>query len=151
MNIKPGDFTDPRVKALLKTHLEAMRANSPPGHSFALDLSGLQQPDISFFAGWQGEALVSMGALKDLKDGTGEVKSMRVPEDQLGKGYGEAMLLHLIAQARRRCLNRLSLESGSGPAFEPALKLYRKHGFAKGPAFADYVQSEFCQFYHLQL
>jgi putative acetyltransferase len=151
MNITPGDFADPRVKALLTAHLQGMHAASPPGHVFALDWSGLQKPDISFYTGWVGDALVVIGALKDLGAGLGEIKSMRVPGDQLGKGYGKAMLFHIIAQARRRCLSRLSLETGSGPAFEPALALYRNHGFTVGVAFADYVPSEFCQFYHLDL
>jgi putative acetyltransferase len=151
MKIIPGDFADARVKALLKEHLEGMHANSPPGHVFALDWSGLQKPEISFYTGWQSKALVAMGALKDLGDGTGEIKSMRVPDAELGKGYGEAMLHYIIAQARRRCLNRLSLETGSGPAFEPALALYRKHGFVNGDAFGDYEKSAFCQFLHLSL
>jgi len=151
MNIKLGDFADPRVKALLKDHLEGMHAASPPGHVFALDWSGLQKPGISFYTGWEGETLVAIGALKDLGGGHGEIKSMRVPKSHLGKGHGEAMLRYIIAQARRRCMNRLSLETGSGPAFEPALKLYSKHNFQSGAAFADYQKSEFCEFFHREL
>ncbi len=90
-----------------------------------------------------------MGALKDLGDGTGEIKSMRVAEGQAGKGYGEAMLLHIIAQAKRAGMKCLSLETGSGAPFAAAEALYRKHGFILGEAFADYEQSEFSQFFHL--
>jgi putative acetyltransferase len=61
------------------------------------------------------------------------------------------MLLHLVGTARKRGYRRLSLETGSGPAFEPALALYRKHGFRDGGAFGDYVKSEFNQFLHLDL
>ena len=46
---------------------------------------------------------------------------------------------------------RLSLETGSGPAFEPALRLYREYGFAKGAAFADYEKTPFNQLLHLEL
>jgi hypothetical protein len=63
--IKPGDLGDARVKHLLTRHLEDMHANSPPGHVFALDWSGLQKPDISFYTLWEGEDLLGFGALKD--------------------------------------------------------------------------------------
>jgi putative acetyltransferase len=151
MIIKSGDFGDQRVKALLEFHLRGMHASSPPGHVFALDWSGLQKPGIDFYTGWQGEALVAMGAIKDLGGGGGEIKSMRVAEGQAGKGYGKAMLLYIIAQARRRCLRRLSLETGTGKPFEAAQALYRHYGFEQGGKFADYVQTDFCRFYHLKL
>jgi putative acetyltransferase len=66
-------------------------------------------------------------------------------------GVGAALLDRVIAEARARGMRRLSLETGSGPAFEPALKLYRKRGFVDGEAFADYVRSDFNQFLHLSL
>jgi putative acetyltransferase len=151
VDITLGDFNDARVKALLEYHLRGMHENSPPGHVFALDWSGLQKPEISFYTGWVGQSLVAIGALKALGDNTGELKSMRVAQGQSGRGFGQAMLRHLMAEARARGFSRLSLETGSGPAFAPALALYRKHGFVPGAAFADYVQSPFCQFYHLAL
>ena len=39
-------------------------------------------------------------------------------------------------------------ETGSGPAFDPALALYRAHGFMEGDAFGDYARSAFNQFFH---
>ena len=149
MDIRPGNFNDPRVKALLEYHLRGMHANSPPGHVFALDWSGLQKPEISFYVGWLDEKLVVMGAIKDLGDNTGEIKSMRVAEGQAGKGYGEVMLRHIIAEAQTRGYSRLSLETGSGAAFEPALALYRKHGFVEGEEFGGYTRSEFNTLMHL--
>jgi putative acetyltransferase len=149
--VKAADFEDHRVKALLARHLEGMHANSPPGHVFALDWSGLQQPDISFYALWEGEELLGFGALKELDSRTGEIKSMRTADAHLRRGVAAAILEHIIAEARRRHYRRLSLETGSGPAFEPALTLYRKYGFIDGGAFADYTKSPFNQFLHLDL
>ena len=151
MEIKLGDFSDARVKALLTYHIQGMREASPPGHSFALDWSGLQKPEISFYTGWNGETLVVMGALKELGSGAGEIKSMRVADGQSGKGYGAAMLLHIMAEAKARGLTRLSLETGTSAAFDAALVLYVKHGFVEGDQFADYEKSEHCKFFHLDL
>ena len=151
MNIIPGDFSDGRVKALLEYHLRGMHANTPAGHVFALDWSGLQKPKISFWVGWQGDRPVVMGALKDLGDGTGEIKSMRVAEGEAGKGYGKAMLKHIMDEAKARGYRRLSLETGAGAAFEPAIALYNAHGFKSGEKFADYEKSDFNQFFHLDI
>src|SRR5688572_10842062 len=149
--IKPGDFGDDRVKALLTRHLEGMHANSPPGHVFALDWSGLQKPEISFYALWEEEDLLGFGALKELEPRAGEIKSMRTADAHLRRGVGRMILDHIIAEARQRGYTRLSLETGSGPAFEPALKLYRKYGFIEGAAFGGYAKSRFNQFLHLDL
>ena len=151
MNISLGNFDDPRVKALLEYHLRGMHESSPPEYVFALDWTGLQKPEISFYTGWNDEALVVIGAVRDLGHGTGEIKSMRVDQDSAGHGYGEAMLLYIIAEAHKRGLTKLSLETGSGPAFAAAIGLYRKHGFVEGPEFADYVKSEFSTFMHRNL
>jgi putative acetyltransferase len=43
-------------------------------------------------------------------------------------------------------MTRLSLETGSGAAFEPALALYRAHGFQPGEPFGGYEKSPFNQF-----
>ena len=76
---------------------------------------------------------------------------MRTHPDHLRQGVGAAILEHIIAEARARGFRRLSLETGQGPAFEPALALYRRRGFVDGEAFADYVRSPFNQFLHLAL
>ena len=149
--IKPGDFGDERVQALLARHLEGMHASSPRGHVFALDWSGLQKPEISFYALWDGEELLGFGALKELGPRAGEIKSMRTADAHLRRGVAAAILQHIVAEARRRGYVRLSLETGSGPAFEPALELYRKYGFTNGDAFGDYEKSPFNQFLHLDL
>jgi putative acetyltransferase len=149
--VKPGDLGDHRVQELLARHLEGMHGSSPPGHVFALDWSGLQKPEISFYTLWEDEDLLGFGALKELEPRAGEVKSMRTADAYLRKGVAAVILNHIVAEARRRGYTRLSLETGSGPAFEPALTLYRKYGFAEGEAFGEYKKSPFNQFLHLDL
>jgi len=151
LTIRPDDLTGEQTRALLALHLAGMHANSPAGHVFALDLSGLQAPEVTVWSAWDGDTIASIGALKDLGDGTGEIKSMRTHPDHLRKGAAAALLDHIIAEGRARGHRRLSLETGSGPSFEPALALYRKRGFTDGEAFANYERSDFNQFLHLAL
>ena len=51
-----------------------------------------------------------------------------------------------VAEARGRGLKRLSLETGSGAAFEPAIALYRRYGFDDCAPFADYKPDPFSRF-----
>lgn len=149
--IREDDLGGDAVRALLTLHLQGMQAQSPPGGVYALDLSGLRRPDVTVWSAWRGDALASIGALRMLGDGGGELKSMRTHPGFLRQGTAAAILEHIIGVARARGLRRLSLETGSGPAFEPALALYRRRGFRNGPAFSDYVASDFNRFLHLDL
>ena len=100
---------------------------------------------------WTGPELAGIGALKELSDDTGEIRSMRTERRHLRRGVATALLVKLIDEGRQRRHKRLSLEHGSGPACEPELALYRKHGFANGAAFGEYIGSQFSQFLHLEL
>jgi len=128
-----------------------MQAHSPPGSVFALDASGLATPDVTVWTVWQDGRLAGMGALKDLGDREGELKSMRTHPDFLRRGVASTLLEHIIGIARARGMTQLSLETGSGPYFDAALRLYQRRGFVNGQAFADYRQSAFNQFLHLKL
>jgi putative acetyltransferase len=151
MTIREDDLSSPQTLELLAIHLNGMADTSPPGHCFALDVSGLKAPGVTLWSAWDGEAIAGIGALKALGDGGGELKSMRTHPNHLRKGVGAAILEHIIAEARRRGIVRLSLETGRGEAFEPALELYRRRGFVSCGAFGDYVGSEFNQFMRLEL
>jgi putative acetyltransferase len=150
MRFREGVF-DGQVRDLLALHAAGMLANSPVDATHFLDLSGLQRPDVRFFTLWDAETLVAMGAYRDHGGGLGEIKSMRTPPARLGEGHGRAMLAHLISEAKAAGLTRLALETGSGAAFEPALTLYRSHGFVDCAVFADYVATDFNQFLMLDL
>ncbi|CAN5513676.1 GNAT family N-acetyltransferase [soil metagenome] len=151
MEVRPGNLSDPAVIALLRFHLEQLHANSPPGSVFALDLSGLAAADVTFWTMHAGPEVIGCGALKRLDFAHGEIKSMRTAPAHLRRGAAAEMLNHIVAEARSRGYTRISLETGSGPAFEPALALYRAHGFVTGEAFADYEKSPFNQFLTLAL
>jgi len=150
-DIREDDLSSDQTRALLALHLAGMHANSPPGSVFALDLSGLQVPEVTVWSAWREGRIASVGALKMLQDDTAEVKSMRTHPDFLRRGAGSAILERIITVAKSRGVKRLSLETGSGPIFEPALALYRRRGFINGGPFSEYEQSAFNQFLHLTL
>ena len=151
VDIQEGGLDHPKVQDLLRLHLQAMRSNSPEGLAFALDLSGLKQASITFVAAWEDSNVLGCGAIKDLDGQAGEIKSMRTDSGHLRKGIAARIFDHLLMIARVRGYARVSLETGTGPEFEPALALYRRYGFQKGQAFADYVASDFNQFFYLDL
>ncbi|WP_043337139.1 GNAT family N-acetyltransferase [Belnapia moabensis] len=149
--IREDDLSGEPTRRLLALHLAGMHANSPPGSVHALDLSGLTAPEVTVWSAWQGDAIAGIGALKLLGDGTGEVKSMRTHPDHLRRGVAAALLEHIIGEALAQGLAQLSLETGTGPVFEPALALYRRRGFVNGEVFGGYQVSSFNQFLHLAL
>lgn len=152
MQIRDGGLREPQVIALLEAHFAGMLANSPPGSCHFLDLSGLEAPDVSFWSLWDGEALLAIGAMKQLDAEHGEVKSMRTVASRLRSGAAARMLEHIVATARSRGYRRLSLETGSTPAFDAAHALYRKFGFVPCDAFGDYPKDDpFSRFLTLAL
>lgn len=151
MLIREDDLTNPRVRDLVALHLKAMHSNSPKDSVYALDLSNLQNPNVTVWTVWKADDVMGMGALHAVDDEIGELKSMRTQPDFLRMGVAGQLLEHIINVAKSRGYLRLCLETGSGEAFDPALQLYRNRGFVSCGAFGDYRQSDFNQFMHLRL
>lgn len=145
LQIIEDDLSGEAIRALVALHLSGMHAHSPACKIHALPVERLSQPGVTFYSAWVGDDVVGMGAIRELDANHGELKSMRVAPAWLGKGIGKAVLNHLLDAARTRGYLRVSLETGRGPAFEPAIGLYRKHGFINCEAFADYVLDDFSQ------
>lgn len=151
MHIELDDLTRPPVHALLREHLAHMHELSPPEQVFALDLSKLRVPEISFWTVWDEGQLLGCGALKELSPTHGEIKSMRTPTGLRGRGAGRAVLQHILATARQRGYERLSLETGTHPAFTPAHRLYQSAGFQVCGPFAGYLEDPHSLFMSLRL
>lgn len=141
--IVEDDLTGPEVAALLDFHLQEMHQWSPACKVHAMPIERLREPDVTFYSAWASGELAAVGALKHLDAGHGELKSMRAAPAFRGKGAGQAILAHLMAEASRRGYAWLGLETGRPEPFQPARQLYEKHGFAECPAFGDYVSDEF--------
>ena len=138
MRIEIDDLSRPQVLALLNEHLSNMFELSPPEHVFALDVTKLRAPDITFWTVWEQHELLGCGALKELSATQGELKSMRTPRTLRRRGAGRAVLAHIVDVARQRSYEALSLETGSHPAFRPAQTLYQRFGFICCGPFGSY-------------
>ena len=140
MDIRIDDLSGPEIRELLDEHLANMRSISPPESTHALPIEGLRQPDVTFWTAWENGELLGCGALKELDAEHGEIKSMRTVSRHLRKGVAKALLDYIIGEAGRRGYRRLSLETGSMAAFEPARQLYARAGFTYCAPFADYIE-----------
>ncbi|HEY0279515.1 MAG TPA: GNAT family N-acetyltransferase [Solirubrobacterales bacterium] len=139
--ISPADPGEEGVRALILAQLEYGRAASPPEDAHALEPEALVGPGVSLFAVRDGDKVLAIGALVGLDGEHGELKAMHTVVAARGRGLGRAMLAHLLAEARRRGLRRVSLETGAMDAFAPARALYASAGFTPCAPFADYVES----------
>lgn len=151
MRIIEDDLSGPQIRALLEAHFAGMLASSPPGSCHFLDFDGLNAADVTFWSVWDGDSLAGCGALKELSPEYGEIKSMRTHSDHLRKGVGAVMLEHIIATAKARGYQQLSLETGSTPDFDAAHGLYLRYGFEYCPPFGAYVEDPFSRFMTLAI
>ena len=138
IEIRNGGLESPEVAELLGEHLRDMHRHTPPESIHALDLDSLCGPEITFWSAWGDGSLMGCGALKELDARHGEIKSMRTAAAHLRKGVAARLLTHVVDEARRRCYQRLSLETGSTAVFAPARRLYAAFGFEPCGPFADY-------------
>ncbi|WP_424447528.1 GNAT family N-acetyltransferase [Microbacterium arborescens] len=132
------DLTGAATRGLLAAHLAGMLANTPVESVHALDLTALQHPSVRVFSAWVDGEIAAVGAFKTFDTDRAEIKSMRVSEAFLGRGFGRAMLAHLEREARDAGIRSLWLETGSGADFVAARSLYESAGFTYCPPFGDY-------------
>ena len=134
------NFDNPEVNELLTKHFIELRAASPEGSAHVLDIPGLKVSSIKFWSLWENEKLLGCGALKFLEKNHGEFKSIRVHDNFRKKGNGIKVIEHLIDEAKRLDIKRLSIETGAGNFFEPARKLFKKCDFKPCKPFAHYKE-----------
>ena len=135
-----GNFDNPKVYELLSKHFIELRAASPEGSAHVLDIPGLKVSSIKFWSLWEDKNLIGCGALKFLDKSHGEFKSIRIHDNFRNKGYGINVVNHLISEARKLNIKRLSIETGAGDFFLPARKLFKKCEFKICRPFAHYKE-----------
>ena len=135
---------DPRaddVHQLLQRHLAFARANTKPDEVYALDVDALVDRAVMFFSYRVDGDVLGVAALKHLDDCHAELKSMHTVQQARGRGIGGILVDHVVAVARERGYRRVSLETGSGPAFAAARRLYLRMSFTPCGPFGDYAPS----------
>ena len=135
-----GNFDHPEVHELLTKHFVELRAASPEGSAHVLDIRGLQDKSIKFWSLWNNDMLMGCGALKFLEKGHGEFKSIRIHDNFRRKGNGISVINHLINEAKKLNINKLSIETGAGDFFKPARTLFKQCGFEVCGPFAHYKE-----------
>ena len=146
-----GNFDNSEVNDLLKKHFIELRSVSPAGSTHVLDIDGLKDPSIKFWSLWENNELIGCGALKFLEKNHGEFKSIRVADQFRKKGIGERIINHLIEEAKKLKISKLSIETGAGDFFLPARNLFSKFGFKTCPPFAHYKDDPNSCYYTLDL
>jgi putative acetyltransferase len=129
------------VRELLGRHLAYARATTAPEDVYALDVDGLLDPSVTLFSYRVDGRVLGVGALKCIDADHAEIKSMHTAEEARGRGIARALVDHLIGVARERGYRRVSIETGSGPAFAAARALYASADFTPCGPFGDYRPS----------
>ena len=135
-----GNFDNPEVNKLLTKHFIELRAASPEGSAHVLDIPGLKDPSIKFWSLWEDDKIFGCGALKFLDKEHGEFKSIRIHDNFKNKGNGIKIINHLIEEAKKLDIKRISLETGAGKFFDPARKLFKRCDFKPCKPFAHYKE-----------
>ena len=135
-----GNFNNSEVLELLNKHFIELRSVSPEGSAHVLDIEGLKDQNIKFWSLWEDNLLMGCGALKFLNKEHGEFKSIRVEDRFRKKDNGIKILKHLIFEAKKLNIKRISVETGTGDFFTPARKLFNKCGFKLCKPFAHYKE-----------
>ena len=133
-----GNFDNPEVHELLVKHFIELKSVSPEGSTHVLDIAGLKDPTIKFWSLWEEDQLMGCGAIKFLNKDHGEFKSIRINDRFRNKRNGEKVVNHLINEAKKLNIKKLSLETGAGDFFIPARKLFIKCGFKACEPFSHY-------------
>ena len=137
-----NNFDHPEVNELLTKHFIELRKASPEGSAHVLNIPGLKIPSIKFWSLWENDELMGCGALKFLDNEHGEFKSIRVHDNFRNKGNGIKIINHLIGEALKLKIKRLSIETGAGKFFEPARKLFKNCDFEPCKPFAHYKEDK---------
>ena len=139
------------VRAMVAALNDYLIPLTPRQFQFPLTVEQMAEPAVTLFVARDGGHAVGIGALKDHGDALGEVKRMFTLPEVRGQRVGALLLRQIEALARDKGITRLVLETGEGPGFEPAWRVYERGGFEQCGAVLDYPDSGFSRFYDKKL
>jgi putative acetyltransferase len=139
------------VRAMIAELNAYMRPLTPRQFQFQMTAEQIAQSDTTLFVLRSDRQALGMGALKVHNPKLGEIKRMYTRPQVRGSGQGSAILRRLEDLAREKRLDRLVLETGEAPGFEPAWRVYERGGYARCAAVLDYPDSGYSRFYEKML
>lgn len=148
--IEADPLSEP-VQRMVRPHLADMAPTAPHESRHAMASNALADEAVSMFQVCVGEAVIGMGAFKDLGGQVAELKSMRVSPEFRGRGIGRRLLDELIITPGQRGFSLLCLETGTHEYFTAARAMYEAAGFTQCPPFGDYQLDENSVYYRLEL
>jgi putative acetyltransferase len=140
------------VRALVAELNAYLQPLSPKEFQFQMTVDQMADGATTLFVARDetGRA-VGMGALKVETTELAEVKRMYTRPEVRGRRVGSALLERIVALAQEKGIAELKLETGEGPGFEPAHRLYSNGGFTRCGAFLDYPDSGYSAFFEKRL
>lgn len=140
------------VRALVEGLNAHLLPLSPLEFQFKMTVEQMAGPDTTVFVARDEDGkAVGCGALKMHEDGVGEVKRMFTLPEVRGKSVGSVLVDAIVNQARAKGISRLVLETGTGPGFAGAWRLYENSGFTRCGVVLDYPDSEYSAFFEKRL
>ncbi|MBQ0707459.1 MULTISPECIES: GNAT family N-acetyltransferase [unclassified Ochrobactrum] len=140
------------VRALVEGLNAHLLPLSPPEFQFKMTVEQMAGPDMTVFVARDEDGkAVGCGALKMHGDGVGEVKRMFTLPEIRGKRVGSVLVDAIVHMAKAKGISRLVLETGTGPGFAGAWRLYENSGFTRCGVVLDYPESEYSAFFEKRL
>ncbi|GGA82799.1 N-acetyltransferase [Brucella endophytica] len=125
---------------------------SPEEFQFKMTVEQMAGPDTTVFVARDDSGrAIGCGALKVHGDAIGEVKRMYTLPEVRGLRVGSALLDAITRLAQEKGISHLVLETGNGPGFEGAWRLYERSGFTRCGVVLDYPDSEYSAFFEKRL
>lgn len=125
---------------------------SPVEFQFKMTVEEMAGADTTVFVARDESGFaIGCGALKEHADGLGEIKRMFTRPTVRGQRVGSALLEAITTVAVERGVTHLVLETGVGPGFDAAWRLYQRAGFTRCGVVLDYPDSEHSAFYEKRL
>ncbi len=110
--------------------------------SFERELTDLPNQYSSLLLAVDSDLLAGCAGLRNLGDGTGEVKRLYIRPAFQGRGVGRLLIERIVTEAQALGCRRLVLDTL--PVMERALALYRAFGFREIPSYGDNPPEAIC-------
>lgn len=153
IEIRAADPTCPAIAPLIAASQEhgADQTTADSDHTFGV--AELCQTGVLFFAAYLDEQPLGCGAIKPLRDGSAEVKSVFVSAKARGQGLARQIMDHLAKVAGANGFDALVLETGSPlcPGYDAARSLYERLGYHYCAPFEGYKTDPLSVFMRLPL